>query len=586
LTKSLSWRDRRTHFMHRYHARRIARGAPVTAFVSQPEPRTIGHLARGRQLIAGNFLFSGLLVESKDQSIWDIAGNNDIVSYEIQGCQWLDDLAAVGDTKARLLAQEWVHEWITRFGAGKGSGWTPDLVGKRLIRWINHGFLLLRGQDKEHADAFFRSLSHQALFLARRWKTSHPGLPRFEALTGMIYAGLSLEGMEQYVPAAVAVLAQDCAVQIDDEGGIATRNPEELLEVFTLLTWAAHSLGEAGQTPPIALIDAINRIAPTLRALRHSDGGLARFHGGGRGLEGRLDHALANATIKSGSSDGLHMGFARHTAGRTSLVIDAQFPPKGAVSGNAHASTLAFELTSGRRPIIVNCGSGHSFGDEWRRAGRATASHSTLSIEGYSSSRLAAPGRVGTRTQELLEDIPNLVHCEFSALYDGRRVELSHDGYQHTHGLTHARTFDIAVDGRGLVGEDILTTLNPSDNRLFDRALDQSKLKGVPFALRFHLHPDVEASIDLGGGAVSLTLKSGEVWIFRQDGSAEMTLKPSVYLENGRLKPRGTQQVVLSARAIAYATRVRWSLAKAQDTPNAVRDLVTEDQDLAGPHNS
>ena len=27
----------------------------------------------------------------------------------------------------------------------------------------------------------------------------------------------------------------------------------------------------------------------TLRALRHADGGLARFHGGGRGIDGRLD---------------------------------------------------------------------------------------------------------------------------------------------------------------------------------------------------------------------------------------------------------------------------------------------------------
>ena len=104
----------------------------------------------------------------------------------------------------------------------------------------------------------------------------------FEALTGMIYAGLSLEGMEEHVDPAVRALARDCAAEIDEMGGLPTRNPEELLEVFTLLTWAALSLGEAGKTPPIEVLDAIIRIAPTLRALRHSDGGLARFHGGGR----------------------------------------------------------------------------------------------------------------------------------------------------------------------------------------------------------------------------------------------------------------------------------------------------------------
>jgi uncharacterized heparinase superfamily protein len=91
--------------------------------------------------------------------------------------------------------------------------------------------------------------------------------------------------------------------------------------------------------------------------------------------------------------------------------------------------------------------------------------------------------------------------------------------------------------------------------------------------LHFHLHPEVVAEIDLGGAAVSLTLKSGEIWVFRQDGAETLELKPSVYLEYGRLRPRATQQVVLSGRTMSYSTRIRWSLAKAQDTPLAVRDL-------------
>ena len=67
--------------------------------------------------------------------------------------------------------------------------------------------------------------------------------------------------------------------------------------------------------------------------------------------------------------------------------------------------------------------------------------------------------------------------------------------------------------------------------------------------------------------------KSGEIWVFRQDGATEMRLEPSVYLENGRLRPRAAQQVVLSGRSLAYATRIRWSLSKAQDTPIALRDV-------------
>ena len=65
----------------------------------------------------------------------------------------------------------------------------------------------------------------------------------------MIYAGLSLTGMEQYVQPATRALARECRSQIDETGGIPTRNPEELLEVFTLLTWSATALKEAGMDP-------------------------------------------------------------------------------------------------------------------------------------------------------------------------------------------------------------------------------------------------------------------------------------------------------------------------------------------------
>ena len=65
--------------------------------------------------------------------------------------------------------------------------------------------------------------------------------------------------------------------------------------------------------------------------------------------------------------------------------------------------------------------------------------------------------------------------------------------------------------------------------------------------------------------------------MFRYEGTAELRLEASVYLEKTRLKPRAAKQVVLSGVAMDYATRIRWSLAKAQDTPIGVRDLVRDE---------
>ncbi|WP_347311547.1 heparinase II/III family protein [Defluviimonas sp. SAOS-178_SWC] len=566
--------------MHRLHARLAALARSATGFVSQPEPKTIGSFARGKQLTAGNFLFAGFLIEAKGKSIWDLPIPDPRFEEEIHGSAWLDDLAAVADGPARERAQDWVFDWIRRYGRGGGPGWTPDLTGRRLIRWINHAILLLNGRDRAQSDAYFRSLGRQTIFLARRWKTAAPGLPRFEALTGLVYAGLALTGMERHVGPAAAALARECAREIDAEGGIPTRNPEELLEVFTLLTWAAEALSDAGRSPQATHLDAIDRIAPTLRALRHADGGLARFHGGGRGLEGRLDQALATVGGRALTAHGLAMGYARLAAGRTTIIVDAAPPPTGRASSNAHASTLAMELTSGRRPVVVNCGSGASFGPDWRRAGRATPSHSTLCIQGFSSSRLGAGGVLPASPRGQFTDVPDQVWAQPEDDSAGHRLMAGHNGYVPTHGLTHIRNLMLSIDGRALAGEDTLGAMTVADRRRFETIMERSKHQGVPFSLRFHLHPDVDAAIDLGGTAVSLALKSGEIWVFRHDGVGELTLEPSVYLETGRLKPRAAKQIVLSAHVLDYACQLGWTLAKAQDTPSAIRDTLRDDDAL------
>lgn len=569
--------SRRSRMLNRLYARLSRRQKAAIGFVSQPEPRTVGSFARGRQLIAGNLLFAGYLIESPDTGLWEVRAPGGAFDADRHGFAWLDDLAAVGDLTARAKAQRWLWGWIDAYAAGRGPGWTPELTGRRVIRWINHALFLLRGQEREASEAFFRALARQTWFLSKRWHGAAPGLPRFEALTGLIYAGLSLEGKENLADPAVRALAHECQMQIDGQGGLPTRNPEELLDVFMLLTWSVAALHEAGRGVPPAHAAAIERIAPTLRALRHADGGLARFHGGGRGLEGRLDHALAVAQVKPRPAAGLSMGYARLSARRTSVIVDASAPPQGAASYNAHASTLAFELTSGRRPLIVNCGSGASFGAEWRRAGRATPSHSTLCLDGYSSARLAEPER-GTGREALVE-APNHVPVEISEIADGIRFQGGHDGYLRPFGLTHARTLELGFDGRGMAGEDMLLALSDADKRRFDRALDAVRLAGIGFDIRLHLHPEVDATLDLGGAAVSMALKSGEIWVFRHGGWAHLALEPSVYLETGRLKPRATKQIVLSGRAMEYATRIRWSLSKAQDTAIAVRDLNRDEPD-------
>ncbi|WP_372894175.1 heparinase II/III family protein, partial [Rhodosalinus sp.] len=211
-----------------------------------------------------------------------------------------------------------------------------------------------------------------------------------------------------------------------------------------------------------------------------------------------------------------------------------------------------------------------------RRAGRAGASHSTLLVEGLSSARLAPAARAARPERAPLDRAPVRVPVETARTAEGLRVEAGQDGYRAEFGLTHARVLTLSADGRSLAGEDFLVALEAADERRFDAARSAGKLRGVGWQIRFHLHPDAEARLDAAGAGVSVALPSQEVWVFRPEPGprTRLTLEPSVYLERGRLRPRATQQIVLSGRAVEYGTRVRWSLAKADDTALAVRDLA------------
>jgi uncharacterized heparinase superfamily protein len=267
------------------------------------------------------------------------------------------------------------------------------------------------------------------------------------------------------------------------------------------------------------------------------------------------------------------MGYARLYARRTSVIVDAATPPGGRAALTAHASTTGFELTSGRRPLIVNCGAGGGFGPAWRQAARATQSHSVLCLDGSSSSRFGA--RDGALDQRAA-----IVSSRMSAGSESTDLYLAHDGWVATHGLTTSRSLSLAPDGRRLSGEDVLAAIDIAAQRRLQDLLTTTKMEAGRFSIRFHLHPEVDATLDMAGTAVSMGLRSGEVWVFRFSGPARLSLEPSAYLDKGRVNPRPCTQIVLRSQMRGFETRIGWTLAKAKDTPLAIRDLEGADLDV------
>ena len=133
---------------------------------------------------------------------------------------------------------------------------------------------------------------------------------------------------------------------------------------------------------------------------------------------------------------------------------------------------------------------------------------------------------------------------------DGDLLTTSHDGYLSRFGLVHRRVLMISRDGGRFDGED---SVSPAPG-------GRIKGNGSDYALRFHLHPAVKATLAQSGQAVLMRLPSGRGWRLRASG-AGIGLAESIYLgKEGRV--RRTEQIVLVGQVPAEGSTVKWALTR------------------------
>ena len=528
------------------------RGPAAAAPEGLPLPRGLGDGARGALMLEGRWCLGGAAARgAAGAPPWEAAGPP-AFARAAHGFGWLPDLLAAEGGAAAGAA--WTAAWIRAFGAGRGPGWSAALAGRRAAAWIEGAVAMGLGADPALAAA----LGRHRLFLERRAPAAPEGAPRAEAFGGLLRAALALDA-----PAGGAAEGLAGAAGPALSAAEAGRDPEAVAGLLTLLAGAVAALEGAERPVPGALRAAAGRAAAMARGLRHADGTLPRMHGGGRGRPEALDAALGALRGAARAAPAPVAGYARLRAGRTTLILDGAAPPAGRAAA-AHASALGIEVTTGRRPLIVSCGSGAPFGPDWREAGRATASHSALVLDGASSARL--PGAPGGP----LADGPTEVRC-ILALGGGAsagRVQASHDGWRARYGLLCGREVALLPGGAGVEGEDTLAAIDAADRERLRRAAGERVL---PFEIRFHLHPDVDVALSPDGARMAPP--SGELWELTHDETCELDLEESVYLGGRHARPAATRQVVLRGGVRGAVTRVRWRLARAEGAPAFVRDL-------------
>ena len=499
------------------------------------------------EIAQGHFGLGGRAAYLATGSPFDLRPPSEPWARELHGFSWLHHLSAAANPRTTRTALVLVADWVKHARGRTGIAWEPAVVGRRVISWLSNANLLLEGVDQVEFDRTANSLAEQLVHLSATWREAPEGYPRLISLIALAYGNLCIGGRERQLGHTERLLSQELARQILPDGGHANRNPATLVELMLDLLPLRQCFIARQRPIPKAIDGAIGRALPMLRFLRLGDGSLARFNGMGTPSLVQLATVLAYDSNQARTlADAPSSSYARMERGGTVLVADVGPPPSLELAAHACAGCLAFELSLGSVPVLVNGGAPGPAEQDRLAASRATASHNTLCLSNKSSSRLVRHPRLERLIGGVPIRLPARVTSSLGRGEEGDLLDATHDGYLAEFGLVHRRRLALAADGTRLVGRD---SLGPPRGEL-------RLQRDVPFAIHFHLHPRVACS---GGtdSIVELGLRNGQKWRFSARG-AQLSLEPSVHYAD-IAGPARSQQIVLRGATFGD-TEVEWRL--------------------------
>jgi uncharacterized heparinase superfamily protein len=463
----------------RYHLRRPRpdlRPAPELRPVRGSAPTVI--FAPASLLAPDRFRLLGMEGTCSEASHWQGPGRPKLWTYNLH---YFDDLNAADAVTRRAWHERLLERWIDENPPGRGVGWEPYPVSRRIVNWIKWS---MRGNVL--SDGARHSLAVQTRWLLGRIEWHLQGNHLVANAKALVYAGLYFQGTEaeMWLRGGLELVRAEISEQVLADGGHFERSPMYHAGFVEDLLDCAGILQTYGRKIDPSWPELIARMLHWLDSMSHPDGDIAFFN----------DAAFGVAPNAAALRDyGARLGINVEPLKRKDL---RQLMPSGYVSiarppflllcdvapvgpehlpAHAHADTLSFELSVEGRRIFVNSGTSEYGAGAERQRQRGTAAHNTLMIDDENSSEVWAGFRVARRARTRLLKADT---SESSAT-----VAAEHDGYRRLPGGNlHRRSWTL-TDHDLVVADEIEGSFRSA--RAF-----------------FHVHPDFH--VERGSDALQL----------------------------------------------------------------------------------
>jgi uncharacterized heparinase superfamily protein len=404
---------------------------------------------------ASTLSFLNATIEIVEASDWNSTESEELHIYNLH---YFDDLNAMNSEERTSWHTSLIERWIADNPPATGIGWESYPLSLRIVNWIKWT-LSGNSLSKSATD----SLAIQARYLRRRLERHLLGNHLFSNAKALIFAGCYFEGDEavEWRRCGMEILNEEIPEQILGDGGHFERSTmyhalafEDMLDLLNLSKVFPDAFNEwrnmVNRLPELA-----TKMAWWLAVMCHPDGEISYFNDAAIGIAPSSEELFSyskrlgcscNTKISDGVTWLKDSGYIRVQRGGVVALVDVAPVGPDYLPGHAHADTLSFELSVGKRRVVVNSGtSQYGLGTE-REYQRSTAAHSTVTVDRENSSEVWAGFRVARRAYPLDVGVE-----ELNGAY---RIRGSHDGYQRLSGrVVHRREWLIQDSAIEVVDE-------------------------------------------------------------------------------------------------------------------------------------
>ena len=436
--------------------------------------------------------------------------------------------------------QRIISDWINKNYKYNSKSWEFDLTSKRIIAWLSNHSLTIDGSDKNYLNIFNGMIQKQTNHLINEINNSKNIHDKLIGCAAITLVGLSYKNKKKYLSYSLSLLKKISNLTFDNYGFTKSRSIKQLIFFLKYFILIREWFKEAQVEVPEVVNETIFYLGQGYTFVWQNNSSDILMNGNNISNNVDFDHYLKRFGYKFKNENKEFGGYAILHDKKISITMDVGEPPSSKFSSEYQSGSLSFEIISGRKKLISNCGYYEGKNQELVKLSKSTATHSTLVVDDNSSCKFQK-----YKKDYLIKDGLRILKKNIIFEKNYWKISASHDGYIKKYNIIHERDIEYYPEKFKFVGTDKIINKKSNSNIKFD--------------IRFHLEPNTKLMKTQDNKSILIEL-GDEGWKFTCD-NFDISIDNGLYFGNKNSYTQN-QNIFISGITNSKNESITWQLNK------------------------